>query len=62
MLTPSDAELSRAQKIVAAFEAARAKGAARAELEGALIEVPAYANAKRLIARGEALRGFERAL
>ena len=59
MLTPSDAELSRAQKIVAAFEAARAKGAARAELEGALIEVPAYANAKRLIARGEALRGFE---
>jgi citrate lyase subunit beta/citryl-CoA lyase len=59
VLTPSEEELSRAQKIVAAFDAARAKGAARAELDGALIEVPAYANAKRLIARGEALRGFE---
>jgi citrate lyase subunit beta / citryl-CoA lyase len=59
VLTPSDAELSRAQRIVSAFEAARTKGAARAELDGALIEVPAYANAKRLIARGEALRGFE---
>jgi citrate lyase subunit beta / citryl-CoA lyase len=61
VLTPSDAELSRAHKIVAAFEAARAEGEARAELDGALIEVPAYANAKRLIARGEALCGFERA-
>ena len=60
-LTPSDAEASRAQKIVAAFDAARAKGEARVELDGALIEVPAYANAKRLIARGEALRQFERA-
>jgi citrate lyase subunit beta / citryl-CoA lyase len=58
VLTPSDAELSRAQKIVAAFDAARAKGEARAELDGALIEVPAYANAKRLIARGEALSRF----
>ncbi len=60
MLTPSDAELLRAQKIVAAFEAARAKSEARVELDGALIEVPAYANAKRLVARGEALRQFER--
>ncbi len=60
MLTPSDAELLRAQKIVAAFEAARAKSEARVELDGALIEVPTYANAKRLVARGEALRQFER--
>jgi citrate lyase subunit beta/citryl-CoA lyase len=32
----------------------------RAELDGSLIEVPTYANAKRLIARGEAMRQFER--
>jgi len=59
-LTPSDVELSRAQKIVAAFDTARAKGEARIEFDGALIEVPAYANAKRLIARGQSLRAFER--
>jgi citrate lyase subunit beta/citryl-CoA lyase len=45
---------------VTAFEAARAAGRARAELEGSLIEVPTYSNAKRLIARGEAMRQFER--
>ena len=60
VLTPSDAELSRAQRIVAAFEAARAKSDARVELDGALIEVPTYANARRLVARGGALRQFER--
>ncbi|MBV8576149.1 MAG: CoA ester lyase [Acetobacteraceae bacterium] len=60
VLTPSDVELSRARTIVAAFDAARAKGEARAELDGALIEVPAYANAKRLIARSDALQEFER--
>jgi citrate lyase subunit beta / citryl-CoA lyase len=57
-LTPSDAELTRAQKIVDAFVAARARGEARVELDGALVEAPTYANAKRLLARGEALRGF----
>jgi citrate lyase subunit beta/citryl-CoA lyase len=59
-LTPSDEEVSRAQKIVAAFDAARAKGEARVELDGALIEVPAYSNAKRLLARGESLAAFAR--
>jgi hypothetical protein len=28
---------------------------------GSLIEVPTYSNAKRLLARGEAMRQFERA-
>jgi citrate lyase subunit beta / citryl-CoA lyase len=60
VLTPSDAELLRAQNIVAAFEAARTKGSARVELDGALVEVPTYANARRLVARGQALRQFER--
>jgi citrate lyase subunit beta/citryl-CoA lyase len=58
-LTPSEAELSRAQKIVAVFEAARAKGEARVTLDGARVEVPTYANARRLLARGESLRAFE---
>jgi citrate lyase subunit beta / citryl-CoA lyase len=60
VLTPSDAELSRAQRIVEAFEAARAKSEARVALDGALVEIPTYANANRLVARGQALRAFER--
>ena len=58
LLTPDDEELRRARAIVTAFESARAKGEARVEHEGSLIEVPTYANAKRLIARGDALREF----
>jgi citrate lyase beta subunit len=45
-LTPN---LARARRIVAAFEKARAQGKDRARLDGALIEVPAYAAAKRLL-------------
>jgi citrate lyase subunit beta/citryl-CoA lyase len=59
VLTPGDDELKRARAIVAAFEAARAKGGGRVELDGSLVEVPTYSNAKRLIARAEALRQFE---
>ncbi len=60
LLTPDDEELRRARAIVAAFESARAKGEARVELDGSLVEVPTYSNAKRLIARWDALREFER--
>ncbi|MFL6566832.1 MAG: HpcH/HpaI aldolase/citrate lyase family protein [Burkholderiales bacterium] len=45
-LTPN---LARAKRIVAAFEKARAQGKDRARVDGALIEVPAYAAAKRLL-------------
>ena len=48
-LTPN---LSRARKIVAAFEAARSQGKDRARLNGALIEMPVYAAAKRLLESG----------
>jgi citrate lyase subunit beta/citryl-CoA lyase len=58
VLTPGDDELRRARAIVAAFEAAREKGSGRVELDGALVEVPTYSNAKRLIARAEALAQF----
>jgi citrate lyase subunit beta/citryl-CoA lyase len=43
-------DLARAARIVAAFEKARKQGKERAGLDGALIEVPIYAAAKRLLA------------
>jgi len=49
VFTPSKAELAKARKIVAAFEKARAAGRERAKVDGALIEVPIYAAAKRLL-------------
>jgi citrate lyase subunit beta / citryl-CoA lyase len=52
VVTPSNAELKKAQKIVVAFEKARAAGKDRAKVDGALIEVPIYAAAKRLLAGG----------
>ena len=50
VFTPSPAELAKARKIVRAFERARAAGRDRARVGGALIEVPVYAAAKRLLA------------
>jgi citrate lyase subunit beta/citryl-CoA lyase len=55
VLTPGEDDLRRAREIVGAFEAARERGGGRVELDGALVEVPTYSNAKRLIARAEAL-------
>jgi citrate lyase subunit beta/citryl-CoA lyase len=54
VLTPSAEEVARARRIVAAFEAARASGQARVELDGSLVEVPIYATAQRLLARARA--------
>jgi citrate lyase subunit beta/citryl-CoA lyase len=59
LLTPDAAEVRRAEEIVAAFDRARASGDARVELNGSLVEVPTYSNAKRLLARASALRQFE---
>jgi citrate lyase subunit beta / citryl-CoA lyase len=60
VLTPGEDDLRRARAIVSAFEAARERGGGRVELDGALVEMPAYSNAKRLIARAEALRQYTR--
>ena len=49
VFTPGKTELAKARKIVAAFEKARAAGKDRAKVDGALIEVPIYAAAKRLL-------------
>lgn len=60
VLAPNENEMRRARAIVTAFEAARAAGQARVEVEGSLVEVPTYQTAKRLLARGEAMQRFER--
>jgi citrate lyase subunit beta/citryl-CoA lyase len=49
VFTPQAAEIARARRIVAAFDKARAAGRDRATVDGALIEVPIYAAALRLI-------------
>jgi hypothetical protein len=49
VFTPSAAEVKKARRIVAAFEKARAAGKERAKVDSALIEVPIYAAAKRLL-------------
>ncbi len=56
-LTPDADSVTRAMRLVEAFEAARDRGEASVDFEGSLLEVPIYLNAKRLIARAEALAG-----
>jgi citrate lyase subunit beta / citryl-CoA lyase len=52
VFSPTKSELRKARRIVAAFERARAAGRDRAKVDGALIEVPIYAAAKRLLQPG----------
>lgn len=49
-LVPDAAQLVAAQRVVQAFEAARARGEDRALVDGLWVEVPTYLNAKRLLA------------
>lgn len=51
---PGAEEIARARQIIAAFEAARARGEDRATVEGRLVEMPVYTGAKRLLARAAA--------
>jgi citrate lyase subunit beta/citryl-CoA lyase len=60
IFSPDEAELQRATRLVATFEAARAAGQGRVRLDGALVEMPIYRAAKRLLARREAMQEFER--
>ena len=56
-LTPDADELRRAEAIVAAFEAARARGEDRALVDGLWVEVPTWRNAGRLLERARRLSG-----
>ena len=51
VFTPQKKEIDHARRIVEAFEKARAAGRERALVDGALIEVPIYAAARRLLER-----------
>jgi citrate lyase subunit beta/citryl-CoA lyase len=59
-LTPGDAQVAKARQLVRAFDAARGAGQDRVDVDGSLVEVPTYMNAKRLISRHEELRAYER--
>ena len=49
VFSASEKELRHARKIVRAFEKARARGLDRVKVDGAYLEVPIYAAAKRLL-------------
>jgi len=53
-LIPGEAEMAQAQRMVAAFEAARARGEGRALVDGLLVECPPTSMPKRLLALGAA--------
>ena len=55
VFTPSPDEVAHARRIVETFEQAQARGDARVELDGSLLEVPIYLNAKRLLDRAREL-------
>lgn len=54
-LTPSPDDVRRAGAMIAAFEAARARGEERALVDGLWVEVPTYRNAQRLVERARRL-------
>ena len=54
-LTPSEEDVRRAQAMVAAFEAARARGEERALVDGLWVEVPTYRTAQRVLERAKRL-------
>lgn len=54
-LTPQPDELQRAQTLVDAFEAARARGEERALVDGLWVEVPTWRNARRTLERAARL-------
>jgi citrate lyase subunit beta / citryl-CoA lyase len=55
-LTPSDGELAQAQRMVEAFETARACGEERVLVDGLWVEVPTYLNAKRVLMQPKVVR------
>ncbi|OYU48764.1 MAG: CoA ester lyase [Rhizobiales bacterium PAR1] len=55
LLTPSPEEIVLAQRRVTAFEAARAAGLDRVDVDGLMVEVPTYRAAKRLLTRAAEL-------
>ena len=59
-LTPSVDECAKAQRLIAAFEAGRARGEDRVLVDGLWVEVPMMLTAQRLLARAAALAGIRK--
>ncbi len=59
-LAPSESEVHEARQQVAAFESAREAGRGGAGLGSAVVALPQYRSARRLLARSEALMKLER--
>lgn len=55
VMTPSPEEVRQAAAMIRAFEAARAKGLDRIEVDGLIVEMPTCLGAQRLLARAKAL-------
>ena len=51
VLNPSPEELDKARRIVQSFEEAQSKGLGRIEVDGSMVEMPIYLNARRLLNR-----------
>jgi len=54
--SPTDAEVERAHRMIAAYDAAFAQGLGAVQFEGAMIDVPVVQRAKTVIARAAAIR------
>jgi len=57
VLTPNAQAVAHARRVVHAFEAAREQGEGRVEVDGSLVELPIYLNARRLLERARAIAG-----
>ena len=55
--TPSDAEIARAEKIMAAFDKAEAEGSASIQVDGAFVDYPIVAKARRVLDLVRQIRG-----
>jgi len=60
VFTPQEAAVGQARRIVEAFETAQAQGEGGVELDGNLVELPTYLNARRLLTRAEAFASLDR--
>lgn len=60
LFTPQPEKVAEARRIVEIFEAAQARGEGGVELDGNLVELPTYLNARRLLARAAAFASLGR--
>jgi citrate lyase subunit beta / citryl-CoA lyase len=54
--SPTEAEVDRAGRMIAAYDAAFAQGLGAVQFEGAMIDVPVVQRAKNVLARAAAIR------